>query len=90
LDYPEDVALAYGKVRGTKLALNSLYEDDDAASAVLDEIGDCVECLRCLIRFFAGLASSLGVAVAEAHGADESAAIRQFNKMLADYELEIP
>jgi hypothetical protein len=89
-DYPEDVALAYGKVRGIKLALNSLYDDDDASAAVLDEIGDCAECLRCLVRFLAGLAGSLGVSVAEAHGADESAAIRQFEKMLAEYEREIP
>lgn len=89
-DFPEDVALAHGKVRGIKLALNSLYEDDDASNAVLEEIGDCVQCLRNITRFLAGLSGSLGVSVAENYGADESAAIAQFEKMLAEYELELP
>jgi hypothetical protein len=29
-DYPEDVVLVYGKVRGIRLVLASLYDDDDA------------------------------------------------------------
>ncbi len=90
LDFPEDVALAYGKVRGIKLALTSLYDDDNASEAVLDEIGDCAVCFRHMNRFLAGLAGSLGVAVAEAHGGDEADAIRQYEKMLAEYQREIP
>lgn len=90
MDYPEEVALAYGKVRGMKLAVNSIYADEeDDSVAVLDEIGDCAVCLRHLIRFLAGLAGSLGTAVAEAHGGDESDAIRQYEKMLTEYEREI-
>ena len=40
LDDP-DAALAFGKVRGYRLVLASLHEDDDASVTVLDEIGDC-------------------------------------------------
>ena len=88
-DYPEDVALAYGKVRGIKLALSSLLDDDESA-AILEEVGDCVECLRGLIRFFAGLAGSLGVALAEAHGGGEADAIRQFRQLRTEYERDVP
>lgn len=90
MDYPEDVVLAYGKVRGIKLALYSLRDDDEASDAVLDEVGDCAVCLRHLIRFLAGLAGSLGESVAVAHGADKAAALRQYEKMLAESEREIP
>lgn len=89
-DYPDDVALAYGKVRGIKLVLNDLYDDDDVSRAVLDEIGDCAECLRHLVRFLSGLAGSLGGSLAEAYGADESAAIQRFEEMLDEYSREIP
>jgi hypothetical protein len=73
LDDP-DAALAFGKVRGYRLVLASLHEDDDASVTVLDEIGDCAECLRCQIRFLARLAGSLGANVAECYGQDQAAA----------------
>jgi hypothetical protein len=38
-DYPEDVALAYGKVRGHQLVLANVRGDANAGQAVLDEIG---------------------------------------------------
>jgi hypothetical protein len=41
-DYPEDVALAHKKVRGIKLALSSVLDDDDESAAILNEVGDLV------------------------------------------------
>jgi hypothetical protein len=84
LDYPEDVALAHGTVRGYKLVLAAIRDDESASEALVDEIGDCAECLRHMIRFLAGMAASLGVAIAEHAGADEAAAIRQLELQLAE------
>jgi hypothetical protein len=89
-DCPLDVAIAYGKVRGIKLVLASVRKEDDASAAVLEEMGDCAECLRNMAQYLAGLAGSLGVTVAENAGANEAAAIHQFEKMLAEYKGELP
>ncbi|WP_198967278.1 hypothetical protein [Mycobacterium shottsii] len=89
-DYPREVVLAFGEVRGLKLALASVQDDDAASSAVLDEIGDCVECLRCMARFLAGMAGSIGVALAENAGADEQAVVRQLEMQLAEAIAKLP
>jgi hypothetical protein len=79
-DFEEGVA--FGKVRGFRLLLARLYEDDEDGPAVLEEIGDCAMCLRGLIYFLTSLASSLSVAVAERAGRDRDAAVQQVEKQL--------
>lgn len=89
-DYPEDVAIAFAEVRGCRLTLASVQDDDAAATAVLDEIGDCVECLRCMSRFLAGMAGSIAVALAENAGADAQAAVQQLESELAKASAKLP
>lgn len=89
-DYPPEVVLAFGEVRGLKLALASVLDDDAASSAVLDEIGDCVECLRSMARFLAGMAGSIGVVLAQAAGRDERAVVRQLKSQLAEAIAKLP
>lgn len=80
-----DAALAFGQVRGYRLILASLYDDEDDFHAVLEkEIGDCAECLRLLARFLAGVAGSIGAHLAEMAGQDRDAAVRQFEKQLGE------
>jgi hypothetical protein len=82
-----DTALAFGKVRGYRLVLANLRDDENDFSAVEDEIGDCAGCLRCLMRFLAGLAGSMCVTVAELYDQDEDAVVRQVEKQL-DHALD--
>jgi hypothetical protein len=84
------VALAFGQVRGYRLVLASLHDDDDASGTVLDEIGDCAECLRCMARFLAALAGSIGESMAELAGQDHDAAVRQFEKQLGEAIDKLP
>ncbi|WP_454560871.1 hypothetical protein [Mycobacterium haemophilum] len=79
-----DAALAFGQVRGHRLVLASLYDDDEDGRAVLEEIGDCAECLRCLVLFLAAMAGSIGVRLAEMAGQDRDAAVQQFEKQLGE------
>lgn len=88
LDYP-DVALAYGEARGLRLVLANVLDDDDAGSAVLDELGDCVECLRNINQYLAGMAGSIAVSLAEKLGGDQSDSIRQLQSMLAAAEAKL-
>jgi hypothetical protein len=52
--------LAAGEVRALRLILASLHRDDMAKLQVLDEVGDCTECLRGLVRVLAGVAAGAG------------------------------
>lgn len=83
-DYPEDVATGYGEVRGLRLVLASLRDDDADDSPILDEMGDCTQCLRCMVRFLAGMAGSLAEALADTAGGDRVTAIRQVEKQTTD------
>jgi hypothetical protein len=89
LDLPND-ALPFAKVRASKLVIASLKEDDSGVDAVLEEVGDCVECLANLIRFLASMGGALGVSVAESYGSDRNGAVRQFEQQLADAVRELP
>ena len=90
LDYPEDVALAYGTVRGHQLILADVRGDGAASRAVLDEIGDCAECFRNMVLFLTGVAGSISVALAENAGADRAAALRQWESGLAAARSGLP
>lgn len=48
-----DRALPAGIVRGWRLILSALHEDEDAVRNVLDEVGDCPDCLRAIVVFLA-------------------------------------
>jgi hypothetical protein len=85
-----DTALAFGKVRGCRIVLASLHDDEDARRIVFDEIGDCAECLRAIICFIAGLAGSIGVNMAKLGGADKAAAVRQFEEQLGEAIDQLP
>lgn len=79
-DFEEGVA--FGRVRGFRLLLANLYDDDEGGPAVLEEIGDCAMCLRGLVYFLTSLSSSLSVAYAERAGRDRTAAVQQVEKQL--------
>lgn len=55
LDTDPSMAEAVAAVRGWRLVLAQLNDDENAISVVLDETGDCVQCLRCMIRFTTAL-----------------------------------
>lgn len=79
LDNP-DRAVAVGSVRGWRLILASLHDDDDASNQILNEVEGCPACLRGLVRWLAGSTSSAFVSIA---CGSEEAAIRQTEKLLA-------
>lgn len=83
-DFPLDVALVHAEVRGIKLVLASLRDDEADTEAVLDEIGDCVECLRHMCRLLSGMAAGIGESLTAVVGKDRSAGIRQLEKQLAE------
>ncbi|KRQ25969.1 hypothetical protein BKG82_16050 [Mycobacteroides chelonae] len=85
-----DTALKFGQVRGLRLVLASLHGDDDARQIALDELEDCPECLRCMASYLAGMAGSIGVALAESHGFDADAAVRQFETQLTEAVDDLP
>lgn len=81
LDFPE-VAEAYANIRGHRLILASLRDDDDSMTAVLDEMGDCTQCLRNMACFLAGAAAQLSEQVAVGHGSDRDGAIARWEELL--------
>ncbi|WP_100520887.1 hypothetical protein [Mycobacteroides abscessus] len=85
-----ETALKFGQVRGLRLVLASLHDDDDASQIALDELEDCPECLRCMARYLAGMAGSIGVALAESHGFDADAAVRQIEMQLTEAVDDLP
>lgn len=89
-DYPEDVVLAYGKARGLRLIVASARDDDDEKDAVLEEIGDCVQCLRHTASFLSSAAAGVGASLAENAGADEAAAVRRWETLLAEATADLP
>ncbi|OBJ58224.1 hypothetical protein A9W94_16870 [Mycobacterium asiaticum] len=80
LDAP-DRAIAVASVRGWRLTLASLRDDEDASDRTLAEVEDCPACLRALVRWLAGSTSSAFVSIA--HGSRD-AAIRQSERLLHD------
>lgn len=81
-----DVAMAHTEVRGIRLVLAnpSLRDDEAETEAVLDEIGDCLECLRHMCQFLAGMAGGISESLIAVVGKDRSAGIRQLEKQLAE------
>lgn len=82
--------MAFGEVRGTRLVLESVQDDDAACQAVLDEIGDCPECLRCMVRLLAGMVGSVAVDLAEAYGGDTRTVVQQLELQLATAVDKLP
>lgn len=67
-----------------------MRDDDDASEAVLNEIGDCNDCLRNMAMYLAGMAGAISVSLAENAGADRAAAIRQWEAGLAGWSARLP
>lgn len=85
-----DTALKFCAVRAHRLVLASLHDDEDASRLVLSELEDCAECLRCMSRYLAGMAGSIGVSLAEQHGLSEDAAVHHFENQLAEAIDDLP
>jgi hypothetical protein len=79
LDDP-DKALAVGTVRGWRLIVASLRDDDSAVDLTIDELEGCSECLAQIVRFLAASTASAFTSIA---GGSEAAAIKQAEKLLA-------
>jgi hypothetical protein len=88
-DTPQEVALAYGNVRGLQLVRAQAQDDKRAIDAVLDEIGDCAQCLRNMVALLSGMASSIAISMTENAGGPRSLAINQMERQLADARAEL-
>ena len=78
-----ELAQAVGILRGWRLVVAAMREDDDDASgSILDEVEGCVLCLRLMVSFLSSTAASLTVGVA---GDNQDLAVAQAEKMLREY-----
>jgi len=81
--------LAYGKLRGTKLVLADVLNDENLRDEVLDEIGNCADCFRVMVTFMTSFLGSVCLGYTELAGGDRAAAIRQLDRQLMEAEAEL-